>query len=234
MKSIDVVNKELKIFFFQPMSYIITLLFLLLSGWFFASSLFIIRQAELTSLLTIMPFMLLFFVPAITMRLFAEELKLGTIEIVLTNPVKDSTLIAGKFMSALVVVIFMLIFTIYYTVALLIAGDPDIGKITASYIGLIFLISSYISIGIFASTLTKNQIVAFIVTFIIIFLLFMLDKITIFFPAQIQKIIEYLSITYHFNAFSSGLINFSDVIYYLTVIFLFLYLANYKLTKRYY
>lgn len=234
MKTISIVIKELKIFFNQPMSYIIGIIFLLITGWFFSSSLFIVKLAEINSLLNILPFILLFFIPAITMKAIAEEKRQGTIELILTNPVSDASFILGKYYSSMLIMCFLYVLTIIYPMILAIAGDPDGGKIVVSYIGLLLLTSLYISIGIFASAFTKNQIVAFIVAFMIIFIFFMLDKVTIFFPAQLQTLLQYLSATYHFNNFTLGFIDIEDLTYYITFTILFLSLAYYKITERYY
>ena len=234
MKTISIVIKELKIFFNQPMSYIIGIIFLLITGWFFSSSLFIVKLAEINSLLNILPFILLFFIPAITMKAIAEEKRQGTIELILTNPVSDASFILGKYYSSMLIMCFLYVLTIIYPIILAIAGDPDGGKIVVSYIGLLLLTSLYVSIGIFASAFTKNQIVAFIVAFMIIFIFFMLDKVTIFFPAQLQTLLQYLSATYHFNNFTLGFIDIEDLTYYITFTILFLSLAYYKITERYY
>jgi ABC-2 type transport system permease protein len=207
---------------------------LLITGWFFSSSLFIVKLAEINSLLTILPFILLFFVPAITMKTIAEEKRQGTIELILTNPVSDFTFVFGKYLASMLIMCFLYLFTIIYPIILAIAGDPDGGKIVASYIGLLLLSSLYVSIGIFASTLTKNQILAFIVSFMIIFIFFMLDKVTIFFSAHLQNILQYISTTYHFNNFTLGIISMEDLTFYVTLSMLFLYLSYYKITERYY
>lgn len=234
MKTLSIVTKELKIYFNHPMSYIIAVIFLLMTGWFFSSSLFIVKLAEINSLLTILPFLLLFFIPAITMKTIAEEKRQGTIELILTNPISDSSFIIGKYLSSMLIMCFLYLFTLIYPLMLSIAGDPDGGKIFVSYIGLLLLTSLYISIGIFASSFTKNQIISFIVAFMIIFIFFMLDKVTIFFPAQFQNILQYLSTTYHFNNFTLGFIDMGDLTYYIAFTVLFLYLAYYKITERYY
>ena len=234
MKTISIVIKEMKIFFNHPMSYIISVIFLLITGWFFSSSLFIVKLAEINSLLTILPFILLFFIPAITMKTIAEEKRQGTIELILTNPVGDGSFIFGKYLSSMLIMCFLYLFTLIYPLILAISGDPDGGKITTSYIGLLLLTSLYVSIGICASAFTKNQILAFIVAFMIIFIFFMLDKVTIFFPANIQNFLQYLSTTYHFNNFTLGFINMWDLTYYIVLTILFLYLAYFKITGRYY
>jgi ABC-2 type transport system permease protein len=211
VKTISIVIKEMKIFFNQPMSYIVSIVFLLITGWFFSSSLFIVKLAEINSLLNILPFILLFFIPAIAMKTIAEEKRLGTIELILTNPVSDSSFILGKYYSTMLIMCFLYFLTLIYPIVLAIAGNPDGGKIIVSYIGLLLLTSLYISIGIFASAFTRNQIVAFIVAFMIIFIFFMLDKVTIFFPTHLQALLQYLSITYHFNNFTLGFINMEDL-----------------------
>ena len=233
MKITPIVAKELKQYFYHPTAYIVASIFLFITGWFFSNSLFILRQAELRSFTTITPFLLMFFIPAITMKMVSEEFKQGTFEVVLTNPIKDRDFVMGKYFASMAIISIILCFTLYYPFVLVVAGVPDVGIIISSYVGILFLASTYISIGLFGSSITKNQIVAFIVSFMIIFILFMLDKITIFFPAYLQAWVEYLSITYHFNNFVLGLIELRDIVYHLSVTCFFLFLANLKLVSRY-
>jgi len=225
-------KKELKSFFDSPIAYIVITIFLLISGWFFFSDLFLVNQASLRNLFNIVPFIFMFFVPAITMRLISEEKRSGTIEVLLTLPVKDHQIILGKFLAGMILVSVAVILTLIYTITLSMLGDLDSGSVIAGYIGLIFLGATYLSIGIFTSSLTQNQIVAFITSFLIIFVLYMLDKVLIFVPGFLASFLEYLSVDYHFSNISRGVIDSRDVIYYLSIIFLFLFLAVRALESR--
>jgi ABC-2 type transport system permease protein len=225
-------RKELKGFFDSPVAYIVLTIFVLISGWFFFSDLFLVNQASLRNLFGIVPFIFMFFVPAVTMRLISEEKRSGTIEILVTLPVKDYEIILGKFLAGLGLIVVAVLLTLVYTLTLSGLGDLDSGSVAAGYLGLIFLGATYLSIGIFTSSLTHNQIVAFITSFAIIFALFMLDKVLIFVPNFLVSFFEYLSVDYHFSNISRGVIDSRDVIYYLSFIFFFLFLAVRSLESR--
>lgn len=156
-------TKELKSFFNSPVAYVILTLFLLIAGWFFASGLFLINQADLRDLFsTVVPLAYLFFIPAITMRVLAEEKKTGTLELLVTLPVRDSEIVLGKYFAALLLLASALFLTFAYPLTLAMLGDPDGGAILGGYLGLLLMGGSYMAIGVFTSGLTQNQIVAFI------------------------------------------------------------------------
>ncbi len=225
-------KKELRSFFDSPIAYIVITIFLLISGWFFFSNLFLVNQASLRNLFNTIPFIFMFFIPAVTMRLICEEKRSGTIEILLTLPVKDYEIILGKFLAGLILIFVAVILTLVYTFTLFGLGNLDSGSVVAGYIGLIFLGATYLSIGVFTSSLTQNQIVAFITSFVIIFALYMLDKVLVFVPGFLASFFEYLSVDYHFSNISRGVIDSRDVIYYLSLIFFFLFLAVRALESR--
>ena len=218
-------KKELRSFFDSPIAYIVITIFLLISGWFFFSDLFLVNQTSMRNLFSIIPFIFMFFVPAVTMRLISEEKRSGTIEVLLTLPVKDYEIILGKFLAGLILIFVAVILTLVYTLTLSGLGNLDFGSVLAGYVGLLFLGATYLSVGVFTSSLTQNQIVAFITSFVIIFALYMLDKVLIFVPGVLASFLEYLSVDYHFSNISRGVIDSRDVIYYLSVIFFFLFLA---------
>ena len=230
--SIIFCKKELKSYFDSPIAYIIITIFLLISGWFFFSDLFLVNQATLRNLFGIIPFIFMFFIPAITMRLISEEKKSGTIEILLTLPVKDHQIILGKFLAGMFLISLAVILTLVYAFTLSGLGNLDFGSVVSGYLGLILLGATYLSIGIFTSSLTQNQIVAFIISFMIIFVLYLLDNVLIFMPGFLASVLEYLSVNYHFSNISRGVIDSRDVIYYLSLIFFFLFLAVRVLSSR--
>jgi ABC-2 type transport system permease protein len=225
-------KKELRTFFDSHIAYIVITIFLLICGWFFFSDLFLVNQASMRNLFGIIPFIFMFFVPAVTMRLISEEKRSGTIEVLVTFPVKDHEIILGKFLAGLILVAVAVILTLVYAITLSGIGDFDFGSVVSGYIGLIFLGAAYLSVGIFTSSLTENQIVAFITSFVIIFALFMLDKVLMFMPTLLASFLEYLSVSYHFSNISRGVIDSRDVIYYLSLIFFFLFLAVRSLENR--
>ncbi|BAI81001.1 ABC transporter, permease [Deferribacter desulfuricans SSM1] len=218
--------KDLKQTFYHPTAYVLSFFFLIITGWFFSSTLFLIGQAELRDFVGVVPFLLMFFIPAITMRTISEERKQGTIELILTNPVTDTALIFGKFTASFITILFFVFFTLTYPIILTFIGNPDIGHIISSYVGIILLSSFYIAIGIFASSITFNQIVAFILSFSIIFFFYILQRVAIFMPPSYQEFLLYLSSATHFKKFTMGLITLQDVVYYLTGAALFLHIAN--------
>jgi ABC-2 type transport system permease protein len=224
--------KELKGYFNSTIAYIVIVVFLIISGWFFASNVFLANVASLRIIFEVIPLLLIFFIPAVTMRLFSEEQKAGTIEILLTKPVNDIDIIVGKFLSAWILLGVALIPTIFYYLTITFVGKVDIGPVIGGYLGLLLMGGVYVSIGIFSSSLTENQVVAFIIGFLIIFILFMLDKILPFVPGFIVPIFEYLSIDYHFSNIARGVIDTRDLIYYLSSGYLFILLTQVSLEKR--
>jgi len=225
-------KKEFRSYFDSPVAYVVITLFLLIAGWQFSTSLFLNNTADLRSTFSIIKFILLFFIPALSMRLISEEKRLGTIELLMTLPIKDWQLVLGKFLSAYLLIIITLLLTLihYFTIASL--GSPDFGATMGGYIGLIMVVGVYLAIGTFTSSLTQNQIVAFIVSFVIIFFFYILDKIIFFFPGFVANLLEFLSIDYHFNNMARGVIDSRNVIYMLSLIFLFLFLTVQSLESR--
>jgi len=227
-----VFKREMKSYFNSPIAYIILTVFLLIAGWFFATPLFIANEASIRNVMGIIPLIFIFFIPAITMRLISEEKKVGTIELILTMPLKESEFILGKFFAALCLLFIALVLTWAYVLTISILGNPDGGPVFAGYVGLLLMGGAYLAIGVFASSLTENQIVAFIIAFVIIFIFFMLDKVLIFAPVSLAGILEYLSIDYHFNNILRGVIDTRDIIYYLSLMIFSLTLATHFLANK--
>ncbi len=225
-------KKEVRSYFNSPAAYIVVTFFLLFTGYFFGTNLFLMNQANLRTAFGIIPLVFIFFMPAITMRLIAEEKKTGTIELLVTYPIKDSEIIVGKFLSALMLLAVALVFTWFYVVSVSLLGNLDGGQVIGGYFGLLLMGAAYLSIGMFASAITENQIVAFIVALVIIFVFFLMDKILFFIPASLVSIFQYLSIDYHFENISRGVIDTRDLLYYFSVIFFSLLLASHALSRR--
>ncbi|MDH4221907.1 MAG: ABC transporter permease [candidate division Zixibacteria bacterium] len=225
-------KRELKSYFNSPVAYIVITIFLLISGWFFFNNLFIANQADFQGLFSVAPFIFMFFAPAISMRLISEEKRSGTMEILVTLPVKDWEVVLGKYLSALILLSVAILLTLTYTLTLSTLGNLDEGALVGGYLGLIMVGATYLSVGIFTSSLTKNQVVAFVLSFVIVFILFMLDKVVIFFPGFLAGFLEYLSVEYHFSNIARGVIDSRDIIYYLSVISFFILLAVRSLESR--
>lgn len=235
MKVIGVIiKKELKAYFNSPIAYIFITIFLVVTGWLFFRAFFITNQASLRDFFIVMPYVFLFLVPAMTMRLFAEERKQKTIEILMSWPVKNYEIVLGKFLASLIFLIIALALTLPVPIIVANIGSPDWGVVIGSYLGTIFLGASYLAIGLAISSLTKNQIVAFILAVVIIFILFIIGQsfVLVSMPAWLAPICRFLGLGSHFDNIGRGVIDSRDVIYYLSVIGLFIYLNVRFLEKK--
>jgi len=231
-KVIPIFRREIFAYFFSPMAYIVISVFLLLTGWFFTSELFLADDSSLRSVFSIIPFIFIFFAPAITMRLLSEERKSGTIELLVTMPLTDLEIVLGKYLAGLGLLVVALFFTLPYALTIIVLGRPDIGMLVTGYLGLVLMGASYISVGVFASTISKNQVVSFIIAFMIIFILFLLNKFLPVMPSYLVPLLQYLSIDYHFTNVSRGVIDTRDIVYYLSLIVFMLSLAKLSLESR--
>lgn len=230
---VTIYKKELASLFNSPVAYITIIVFLLINSWFFTSTFFLINQSDLRQLFNVAPLTFLFFVPAITMSLVAKEKNDGTLEFLTTMPIADSEIITGKFLAALSLLGAAVLFTLVHLFTLLAVGNNfDFGALISGYVGLIILGAAYTSIGIFASTITDNQITAFIISFLIIFIFFILDKILIFVPAFLTSTIQYLSVDYHLSNISKGVIDSRNIVYFASMISFFLLVSIRVLEMR--
>jgi ABC-2 type transport system permease protein len=166
------------------------------------------------------------------MRSFAEEKKIGTIELLLTKPITDFDIIIGKFLATLALTFFAMLPTVVYVITLSFLGPVDYGTIFAAYVGLVLMAGVYISIGIFTSSLTENQIVAAILSFLFIFVLYLLNYVLNYLPTTIASILQYISTSYHFASIQRGVLDTRDIVYYLSGITIFLFLTRLSLDKR--
>jgi len=230
---LPIMKKELRSYFASPVAYIVLTVFLLICGWFFGSSLFLVGQASMRNLFTIIPFVFSIFVPAITMRLISEERKTGTFELLATMPVSDVEVILGKYLAALVLLAVAIGLTAIHGLTIAFLGNSDAGATLGGYIGLLLLGAGYLAIGILASSLTENQIVAFILAFLVTFFLSMIDKVLLFLPVQLASFFEYLSAEYHFNNIARGVLDSRDLVYYASLILLGLYFSARALNRRF-
>ena len=220
-------RKELRSYLTSPMAYVVTAIFLALSGTFFASYLAGTNYGDtsIRGFIDAGQYLILLFAAVLTMRLIAEERKMGTWELLLTVPVRDTEIILGKFLGSLGLLTGMLLLTLYYPLLLVVFGDPDLGPIFTSYIGLFLLGCASLSIGIFSSSLTTNQIVSAVVAGGILYGLWFLGFAGNFAPGPLGELLSYISLAGHFPDFIRGIIDTKSVVYYLSVSALFLYLA---------
>jgi ABC-2 type transport system permease protein len=237
MKKIWIIAKrELRSFFDSLMAYVMILLFLGFSGfftWIFGSDVFMVNQASLQSFFGIAFWSLFFFIPAVTMGLLSEERKTGTIELLVTRPVSDWQIIWGKFLAALLLICIALALTIPYYITVANIGKIDHGAVWMGYLGLLFMSACYISIGLFASSITGNQIVAFLFAlFIGIFFHLIFNLLGSNSIGWYAGILNYLSLSSHFESMARGVIDSKDVIYFVSIILLGLTGAEIALSKR--
>jgi ABC-2 type transport system permease protein len=230
----SILRKELASYFNTPLAYIVLTVFITLSNFLFFRSFFLINQADMRPWFDLLPWIYLFFIPAVTMRLWAEERKSGTIELLLTFPVRDVEVVVGKLLAALVFVLIGLglSFTVPITIALL--GSPDLGALVGQYIGAVLLSASYLAIGAWVSSLTKNQIVAFILAVSVTFFLFLIGENFFIqgFPPPVAAVCKFLGLGAHFDSISRGVIDSRDILYYISVIFFFGYLNVKSIENR--
>ncbi len=228
--------KELRTFFDSLTAYILIIVFLGLSGfftWLFGSDIFFTGQATLQPFFSVAYWTLFFFTPALTMRMIAEENKTGTIELLLTKSVSDWEVITGKFLACLLLIMIALALTLPYYFSVWAMGPVDHGAVWCGYLGLILMSMAYISIGLFASSISNNQIVAFLLAlFIGIFLLIIFQVLAGEFTGTVGEILDYLTISNHFESISRGVVDSRDIIYFLSITFLGLVLAETALSKR--
>lgn len=224
--------KELRSYFNSAVAYVVIIVFLAFLGWFYASNIFLINIASLREMFETARWVLLFIIPAITMRLLAEEKKSGTIELLTTKPVHDDEIVIGKFLAAWSLVAFALLPTLVYYVTVSSFGDIDNGPVIGGYLGLLLMAGVYVSIGLFASSITENQIVAFILGIFLIVSFFVLDKILLFVPSGLVSLFEYLGTDYHFLNMARGVIDSRDVVYFLSILGTMLWLTMVTLGRR--
>jgi ABC-2 type transport system permease protein len=225
-------KKEFRDYFVSPIAYIVIALFLLITGWLFFSTFFVVGQADLRNFFVRLPFLFALVVPIITMRLFSEELNTGSYELLLTLPVTFHDIIFGKFMAAVAFVAAILAPTLAYPIFISFVGELDWGVVAGGYIGALLLGSAYAAVGLFASSLTRNQIIACIVGIVVCALLAIVDKMLFFFPQSLLSIIEYLSSSFHFENIAKGILDTRDLLYFVSVIFLGLYATHLTMQEK--
>lgn len=230
-----ILKRELGAYFNSVVAYIVVILFLIITGALFWLSYF--QEVNLLSLRSFFgqaPMFLAFFAPAITMGLFAEEKRSGTLELLMTMPVSDFQIVAGKFLAATVLLAVVFVMTLPYPLTLDMLGDGglDWGAVWAGYIGLLLLGASYAAIGIMASSWTKDQVVAILTAFSICFFLYLIDQLVGQSSGMLAQVVDYLSTSYHFDNIARGVIDSRDVIYYLSVIGVSLTVAQVSIASR--
>ena len=228
-----VAKREFLAYFNSPVAYIVVSLFLLLVGVLFWIT-FFAPPAALTmrNFFNIASLVLLFYAPAVTMRLLAEERGTGTLEVLTTMPVRDIEIVVGKYLAALGLLAVTLLLTTPYAFTLSSLGDIDTGPIWGGYVGLLLIGAAYVAVGLLFSSLTQHQMVAFFGALIVCLLFFFLDKFVAFFSAGASSVVEYLSFDFHFQSIARGVVDTRDVVFFFSIIGLSLVAAYASLESR--
>ncbi|WP_100614594.1 gliding motility-associated ABC transporter permease subunit GldF [Confluentibacter citreus] len=234
-----ILKKEINSFFASPIGYLVIAIFLILNGlflWIFKGEFNVLDYgfADLSSFFLLAPWILIFLIPAVTMRSFSDEKKQGTLELLLTKPISHLKIVLGKYFGALILIIIAILPTLLYVYTVYQLGNPignlDMGSTLGSYFGLLFLMASYTAIGIFTSTLSDNQIVAFILSVFLCFLFYIgFEGISEFTSSTFM---EQLGMSYHFKSMGRGVLDTRDIIYFLSVSFFFLTITKLNLNRE--
>ena len=225
--------KEIQAYFTSPMGYIVALVYLAVSGFWFGISISgFFPEASPEGYIRNTPFLLILLAPAMTMRLLAEEQKLGTIELLLTSPVRDWEVVLGKFVASLVFFIGTLSLTLYYVILLYAFGDPDSGPIWSGYLGLILYGATALSIGLLTSSLTNNQIVSLVVGLGILLILTLIEQAAGLLDGTWATVLSQIGLTTHLDDFYRGVIDTTHIVYYITFTMVFLFLTVRSLETR--
>lgn len=238
----SILKKEINSFFASPIGYLVIAVFLLLNGlflWVFKGDFNILDNgfADMSAFFLISPWILIFLIPAVTMRSFSDEKKQGTLELLLTKPISHLQIVLGKYFGAFILILIALLPTLLYvfTISKLGAteGNLDVGSILGSYVGLLFLASSYTTIGVFASTLSDNQIVAFIIAvFICFFFYFGFEGLSNYNIFGDSLYLEKLGMESHFRSMSRGVLDTRDLLYFISISIFFIVLSKLNIQKK--
>lgn len=227
--AMTIAYKEFSTFFKTPIAYIVICVFQILVGWLFFSTYFENKEASMRGFFDWMPFTFMIFAPAVSMRMWAEERKIGTFESLLTMPMSDTAIVVGKFLAALGLIGLMLLLSlpVAFIVAFTSASPVDLGPIIGGYLGALFLGGTYLAMGLFASAITENQIVGFILGLAcaVVFYFIGLPVLANVLPSALAEFLRLLSVNHHFENIGRGVIDSRDVFYYLSMIVVFL-MAN--------
>lgn len=229
---LKIFKKEFASFFQSPIAYIIMVVFLAFQGWFFVRTYYLSGIAEMRQFFMWMPLIFALIIPAVTMRLFAEEKSTGSWEILITLPLNLKEIILGKFLSVLAFVCVMLLPTFFYVVMAAASGDLDPGPVIGGYIGTVFLGGAFAAVGMFASSLSKNQIIGFVIALAICIFFWIIGKVLPLLPQAFVNFLQHLSTDYHFDNISKGVIDFRDILYFITISFIFLYATWFSMNEK--
>ena len=232
--TLTIASRELVSYFGSPVAYVVAAAFLAINGFLYGIIISGSKQADMSFVFSDMGIILLFVIPGITMRLLAEEQRMGTIELLLTAPVRDWEVILGKFAAAMALFVLMLVPTGLYVLFLMLWGHPDSSTILTGYVGILLIGAVFIAIGLLTSAVTQNQLVAFLVAFVVSLILWLLDGLAANFSGTGASVLTYLALQQHLSDFESGSVQSKDIIYLLSITVCALFLATRLLeTRRY-
>ncbi|MBD3321707.1 MAG: ABC transporter permease subunit [Chitinivibrionales bacterium] len=228
-------KKEFKAYFLSPIAYVYITVYLVVTNFLFFQGFFLINQADMRGYFGLLPWVFLFFIPAVTMRSWAEEKKLKTMELLLTWPVRDVEVVVGKFLASFAFLAIIIVLSVTIPVTIAILGNPDFGPIIGSYLGSLLMGGAYIAIGLWVSSLTENQIVAFILGVVVTFVLFIIGNPFVTMAIKqplLVSLFSYLGLGNHFESIGRGVMDSRDIVYYLSVIGFFLFLNVRSIESR--
>jgi ABC-2 type transport system permease protein len=244
-------KKELRSYFVSPIAYVLFTVFFALAGYFFFSLVAVfnlqsmqymgyghmmpnisVNEMVIIPLFYNMSIILLLMIPLFTMRLYAEEKKSGTLEVLMTSPLSRLQLIVGKFGGCLALYMIMLFYTLLYTLILFMYGNPDLGPIISGYVGLVLMGAAYISVGSLCSAFTENQIVAAAISFGVLLFLWVIGWASHFAGPKLAEVLSYISIIEHFEDFAKGIMDTKDIVFYLSFIVFNLFLTKQRLELK--
>jgi ABC-2 type transport system permease protein len=230
--TLTICRREFKSYFNSPVAYFVISIFLVMVGVLFFIPFFAQDRVSMRDFFSLVPFLFIFFGPAITMRLIAEERRSGTIEMLITMPVRDKDVIVGKFLAALGLLVVALLMTLPYAITISQFGNLDWGPVIGGYVGLVLMGSAYLSIGLLASSYSENQIVAFVIALFLSMFFLMVDRFIVFVPSALAPVVEYLSFGAHFRNAARGVVDSRDVVFFASFTVLSLFIAFRSLESR--
>jgi ABC-2 type transport system permease protein len=230
-----IAGKELRSYFVSPVAYVLTAFWLVALGLFFWLSVSQTNEATLRYMFGVVPILLLLIAPALTMRLIAEEHRTGTLELLMTSPVQDWAVVVGKFLGALGLYLTMTALTLFFPLLLtLLGGNPDWGPVWSGYLGLVLMGMAFLSVGLFASALTSNQMISAMISFVILLILFIMSQVAQNLSANVSDFLSKLSLSDRFDAYPRGVVDLNDSIFYVTFTAVMLFLTIQVLEARRY
>ena len=235
LNMLSIMRKELRTYFASPVAYVVIAVFVFICAYLFAIPVTApagSAEASMSIVFGNVAVILLLIAPALTMRLVAEEQRSGTIELLLTSPVQDWEVIVGKYLASLVLFLIAVAMTVVFPVVMLRYGNPDSGPIIGGYVGLVLFGAAFLAVGVMASALTQNQVIAALVAVVLLLALWLISAFANAFRPPISDALNYLSVINHYSDFGRGVIDSKDIIYYLSVIVVALFLATRTLETR--